>query len=124
MNKRTVIFMSNGQDLQRIAPIQNIASGTVNYVQAHFILGDEWDDIDTINAIFYNGSANACRKLDSSYRCMIPDEVLETTGIVTVNLEGIKNDSFVFTTYPVEAINVDAIAEVCGASPQNPKADC
>ena len=115
MNKRMIIFDANEQSLQsRSCPLR-IAGGTVNYVLAKFVLGANWQNFDEVISAWDNGFKKSYAQLDSACCCVVPADILEDRAVIKVNLVGIGMDSReVLTTYPVEALIVDACVPVDG----------
>lgn len=96
-----------------------LASNTVNYVKVHFALGEDWQSVDTVSAVWSGLVGCYATVLDSDGNCFVPQELLARTHRVYVNLVGsdVDNDEVVdrITTYPVNVINVNATAYTCGS---------
>ena len=94
------------------------ASNTVHYIIADFELGDGWDGFDSVRAVWSNDFKCISTVLDPNGSCTVPHEVLERRGKVSVNLVGsiLEDDELTdrLTTYPLDAIHVDAEARIEG----------
>lgn len=120
MNKQTIIFEVNEQTLAFVSGDQNYASNTVDYVEAVFRLGENWD-FDVIVAVWQSKTQKIATVLGDGV-CIVPTEVLAETGVVKVNLAGsdIVDDEVKerLTTYPEFALLVDATAQTSGTETQ------
>ena len=96
-----------------------LASNTVNYVKVHFALGEDWQSVDTVSAVWSGVVGCYATVLDNDGDCFVPQEILARKQRVYVNLVGsdVDNDEVVdrITTYPVNVINVNATAYTCGS---------
>lgn len=94
------------------------SSNTVDYITATFDLDEEWSECDVVKAVWSGRRATIVALLDANNTCVVPHEVLATVGKVNVNLTGtVYNDGEEFTritTYPFNAITIDATAKVDG----------
>ena len=120
MNKQTIIFEANEQTLTFVSGDQNYASNTVDYVEAVFRLGENWD-FDVIVAVWQSKTQKIATVLGDGV-CIVPTEVLAETGVVKVNLAGSDIVSGEveerLTTYPEFALLVDATAQTSGTETQ------
>lgn len=119
MEKQIISFSANEQNLIKTGGVGCYASNTVAYIEAHFDLGDNWSDFDSVRAVWTNEHL-ACIStvLDSLGKCRVPTEVLVRKSKVTVNLVGSVSENGVLTdrltSYPIVALVVDANAKTCG----------
>lgn len=94
------------------------SSNTVDYITATFDLDSEWEECDVVKAVWSGRRATIVALLDADNTCTVPHEVLATVGKVNVNLTGtVYRDGEEFTritTYPFNAITIDATARVDG----------
>ena len=94
------------------------SSNTVDYITATFDLDEEWSECNVVKAVWSGRWATIVALLDSNNTCVVPHEVLATVGKVNVNLTGtVYRDGEEFTritTYPFNAITIDATARVDG----------
>ena len=87
MKKQTIEFDApGGQDLKRVSPLRTFATGTVNYIEARFVLSDTWAGYNERLAVWYNGSAKEETPIDESGVIVIPRKVLEQPGTLKMNL--------------------------------------
>ena len=93
-------------------------SNTVDYITATFDLDSEWEECDVVKAVWSGRRATIVTLLDANNTCTVPHEVLATVGKVNVNLTGIvyaSGEEFTrITTYPFNAITIDAAVRVDG----------
>jgi hypothetical protein len=94
MNKVTLLFTANEQSLVLDSPMETLAEGTVNYVEAYFTLGENWDGFDSVRAVWTNGELIMSTVLSLHGYCTMPTAFLQEKGIVEVNLVGsvVEND--------------------------------
>lgn len=122
MNKQVITFSANEQSLIKTGGINNYASNIVSYVEAHFDLGANWQGYDSIRAIWHTQYTDVATVLDTEGICIVPAEVLNTKARLTVNLVGSISENDVLTdrltTYPIEALIVDANARITAGAPQ------
>lgn len=120
MDKITITFSANQQELKRLRGIDKFASNTVSYIEAEFELGDNWQGYDSVRAIWRSDYECISTVLDSLGRCLIPFEVLRSKSAVTVNLVGSISSNDVLTdrltTYPITALKINELAWICGAN--------
>jgi hypothetical protein len=94
------------------------SSNTVDYITATFDLDSEWAECDVVKAVWSGRRSTIVALLDANNTCTVPHEVLATVGKVNVNLTGtVYSDGEEFTritTYPFNAITIDATARVDG----------
>jgi hypothetical protein len=94
------------------------SSNTVDYITATFDLDSEWAECDVVKAVWSGRRSTIVALLDANNTCVVPHEVLATVGKVNVNLTGtVYRDGEEFTritTYPFNAITIDATARVDG----------
>lgn len=95
------------------------SSNTVDYITATFDLDSEWEECDVVKAVWSGRRSTIVALLDANNTCVVPHEVLATVGKVNVNLTGtVYRDGEEFTritTYPFNAITIDANAMVDGS---------
>ena len=122
MNKQVITFSANEQSLIKTGGINNYASNIVSYVEAHFDLGANWQGYDSIRAIWHTQYTDVATVLDTEGICIVPAEVLNTKARLTVNLVGSISENDVLTdrltTYPIEALIVDADARITAGASQ------
>ena len=122
MNKQLITFSANEQSLIKTGGINNYASNIVSYVEAHFDLGANWQGYDSIRAIWHTQYTDVATVLDTEGICIVPAEVLNTKARLTVNLVGSISENDVLTdrltTYPIEALIVDANARITAGASQ------
>lgn len=120
MERILVHFSANEQKLICSDPFR-VSSYKVQYIEAHFDLGQNWTGFDSVRAVWWNDFATIGTVLDSLGVCRVPAEVLRRKGPVMVNLVGSISDGEVLTdrltTYPVESGAVDANSRVDGPDP-------
>lgn len=118
MDRQILNFTANEQILTVSNPIR-ISTNKVNYIEAHFALGDNWSGYDSVRAVWFNDYQTISTVLDSSGICRVPFEVMKRKGNVKVDLVGSISDGDVLTdrltSYPVVAVIVDCIAPITGA---------
>lgn len=119
MNKQSITFKADEQELIKTGGINSYASNIVAYIEATFELGENWTGYDSVRAVWSNDYlTDISTVLDPNGRCIVPTEVLTDTGNVTVNLVGsISVDDELtdrLTTYPCKALIVDEDAKVEG----------
>lgn len=118
MNKSEITFSANEQSLIKTGGIDNYASNTVSYIEATFTLGENWTGFDSVRAVWESYCAKISTVLDSNYKCRVPAEVLKVKSKVNVNLVGsiVEGNELTdrLTTYPIQALIVDANARVEG----------
>lgn len=119
MNKQSITFKADEQELIKTGGISSYASNIVAYIEATFELGTNWNGYDSVRAVWSNDYlTDISTVLDSNGKCIVPTEVLTDTGNVTVNLVGSIADGDTLTdrltTYPCKAVIVDADAKVEG----------
>ena len=114
MEKKTLTFKTDKQDLVKIGGIDEVASGTINYINAQFTLGEEWTRFESVSAVWQTEDDMETTVLDSEGKCNVPDRLLADVGEVKVNLFGsVTQDDIVIgrlTSYPILAIKVTAKA--------------
>ena len=118
MDRQILNFTANEQILTVSNPIR-ISTNKVNYIEAHFSLGDNWSGYDSVRAVWFNDYQTISTVLNSEGVCRVPFEVLKRKGKVKVDLVGSISDGDVLTdrltSYPVVAVIVDCIAPITGA---------
>lgn len=87
MDKTIVNFKAEGQKLTVEEP-RDFAIHTVNYIEAHFELGSNWDGFDSVRAIWTNKVDTIATVLTREGVCVVPWEVLKERYPVRVNLVG------------------------------------
>lgn len=118
MDRQILNFTANEQILTVDEPIR-ISTNKVNYIEAHFDLGQNWSGYDSVRAVWYNDFYCISTVLDSQGVCFVPSEVMKRNGKVKVNLVGSISENDVLTdrltSYPVVAVIVDCTAQINGA---------
>lgn len=115
MERQAITFSANEQNLIKTGGIDNYASNTVSYVVATFDLGENWDEFDSVRAVFSSDyeTVPAVLAHDS---CLVPFEVLRYRSTVRVNLVGsvVVAGALVdrLTSFPITALTVTANAKV------------
>ena len=119
MEKQILNFTVNEQILVCENPIK-ISTNKVNYIQAHFDLGQNWSGYDSVRAVWFNDFNCISTVLDSLGNCAVPFEVMKRKGNVKINLVGSISEDDVLTdrltSYPVVAVIVDCTAQITGAN--------
>ena len=118
MDKVRITLSANEQVLTLTSPMP-VVSDTVNYIEATFVLGDNWQGFDSVSAVWFNDYIKPVRTvLDPNGKCYVPHEVMTVNGNVKVNLVGsiTEDDELTdrLTTAPVDAVKVYAKAMVDG----------
>lgn len=117
MDKTIVNFKAEGQKLTVETP-GDFAIHTVNYIEAHFELGSNWDGFDSVRAIWTNKVATIATVLTSEGVCVVPWEVLNKRYPVRVNLVGsiVVNEALTdrLTTEQIVAFNLPKNALISG----------
>ena len=111
MDKQIVTFRANnGQDLWLTSEFKTYAANTINYIEAHFLLGDHWREYQRIMAVWYTDLCQRSSEIDSNGITIIPAAVLTRPGILKMNLcaDTIENDVLTarMTSYPVKALEL------------------
>ena len=111
MNKQIIKFKAtDGQQLERVTPLRDFATGSVNYIHAEFDLSDIWNGYTKIAAVWRINGIKRDTPIDGVNRITIPSELLETKGTLMVNLSAslIENGSVIkrTTSYPVKALTL------------------
>lgn len=119
MDKQTITFTANEQELVRNGGECHYSSNKVSYIEAAFDLGTNWDSFDSVRAIWFTDFVNGIATvLDADGTCIVPSEVLKRKCKVNVNLVGsiVENNVLTdrLTSYPITALVVDANAKVEG----------
>ena len=118
MNRVTLEFTANGQVLCPVSE-PKFASNTVNYIDAHFSLDEDWEELDSVRAVWYTDSECISTVLDQDGNCYVPHEVLKRKDELMVNLVGsvVEDDVLTdrLTSYPAKALDIDATAQICGS---------
>ena len=121
MDRQILNFTANEQALTVDEPIK-ISTNKVNYIEAHFDLGQNWSGYDSVRAIWWNDFQTISTVLDSQGVTSVPFEVMKRKGCVKVNLVGSISENDVLTdrltSYPVVAVIVDCTAQITGANTQ------
>lgn len=118
MDRQILNFTANEQMLTVDEPIR-ISTNKVNYIEAHFALGDNWSGYDSVRAVWFTDYQTISTVLDSQGVCRVPFEVMKRKGQVKVDLVGSISENDVLTdrltSYPVVAVIVDCVAPITGA---------
>lgn len=119
MDKTIVNFKAEGQKLTVEKP-RDFAIHTVNYIEAHFELGSNWDGFDSVRAIWTNKVDTIATVLTREGVCVVPWEVLKERYPVRVNLVGsIVVDEVLtdrLTTEQIVAFNLPKNALISGTN--------
>ena len=119
MDRQILNFTANEQMLTVDEPIR-ISTNKVNYIEAHFDLGQNWSGYDSVRAVWFNDFNCISTVLDSLGNCAVPFEVMKRKGCVKVNLVGSISEDDVLTdrltSYPIIAVIVDCAAQITGAN--------
>ena len=123
MNQTYINLTASNQHLSIQGEPLRLASKTVNFVKAHFELGENWDGFDSVRAVWSTDfNKGVSTVLDSLGDCVVPHEILSRAGIVRVNLVGSISEDDVLTdrltTCLVSAIMVCCNVFVDGTEPQ------
>ncbi len=118
MDRQILNITANEQILTCDNPIK-ISTNKVNYIEAHFTLGDNWSGYDSVRAVWFNDFYCISTVLDSNGVAFVPSEVMKRNGKVKVNLVGSISEDDVLTdrltSYPIVAVIVDCTAQINGA---------
>lgn len=111
MKKAIIEFSASGnQKLERIAPLMTFATGTINYLEAHFNLSGAWCGYDERYAVWYSNNSKKESVIGEDGKTIIPQEVLDSPGILKMNLCFIKNGNGAtaarLTSCPVDALKL------------------
>lgn len=116
MEKFKVSFTADNQQLKAIGTKH--ASDTYADIEAEFVLGNRWTDMDSVSAVWWNDFTRIATVLDSQGKCIVPHEVLTRKGCVRVNLVGsvMEGDEPVtrLTSYSAEAVQVNEKIKLTG----------
>lgn len=116
MNNVIISFAADRQKLRKTGGIDRYASNLVNYVSAEFDLSDEWENFDSVRAVWFTDFKKVATVLDSSGTCAVPNELFTKTGKISVNLVGsvVSGGELAdrLTTYPALALTVNANARI------------
>ena len=116
MEKFKVSFEANNQQLKAVGTKH--ASDTYADIEATFVLGNRWTDMDSVSAVWWNDFTRVATVLDSQGKCIVPHEVLTRKGCVRVNLVGsiVEGDELVtrLTSYSAEAVQVNEKIKLTG----------
>lgn len=117
MEKFKVSFEANNQQLKSIGTKH--ASDTYADIEATFILGEKWTDMDSVSAVWWNDFTRIATVLDSQGKCIVPHEVLARKGCVRANLVGsiVEGGELVtrLTSYSAEAVQVNEKIKLTGS---------
>lgn len=111
MNKQIIEFEAPGnQKLKRVSPLRTFACDTVNYIEAHFNLSDEWAGYNERYAVWYTERGQKESTIDADGKTVIPREVLTQPGTLKMNLcfNYVENSKLTArdTSYPVEVLKL------------------
>lgn len=119
MDKTIVNFKAEGQKLTVEEP-RDFAIHTVNYIEAHFELGSNWDGFDSVRAIWTNKVDTIATVLTREGVCVVPWEVLKERYPVRVNLVGsiVVDEALTdrLTTEQIVAFNLPKNALISGTN--------
>ena len=117
MEKFKVSFTADNQQLKAIGTKH--ASDTYADIEAEFVLGNRWTDMDSVSAVWWNDFTRIATVLDPQGKCIVPHEVLTRKGCVRVNLVGsvMEGDELVtrLTSYSAEAVQVNEKIKLTGS---------
>lgn len=117
MEKFKVSFTADNQQLKAIGTKH--ASDTYADIEATFVLGERWVDMDSVSAVWWNDFTRIATVLDPQGKCIVPHEVLTRKGCVRVNLVGsvMEGDELVtrLTSYSAEAVQVNEKIKLTGS---------
>ena len=117
MEKFKVSFEANNQQLKALGTKH--ASDTYADIEATFVLGEKWTDMDSVSAVWWNDFTRVATVLDSQGKCVVPHEVLTRKGCVRVNLVGsiVEGDELItrLTSYSAEAVQVNEKIKLTGS---------
>lgn len=117
MEKFKVSFEANNQQLKSLGTKH--ASDTYADIEATFVLGEKWTDMDSVSAVWWNDFTRIATVLDSQGKCIVPHEVLARKGCVRVNLVGsvVEGDELItrLTSYSAEAVQVNEKIKLTGS---------
>lgn len=117
MEKFKVSFEANDQQLKALSTKH--ASDTYADIEATFVLGNRWTDMDSVSAVWWNDFTRVATALDSQGKCTVPHEVLTRKGCVRVNLVGsiVEGDELItrLTSYSAEAVQVNEKIKLTGS---------
>ena len=119
MESTILSFRVDEQNLVKTAGVDKLASDTVNYVEAQFSLGANWQDFDSVRAIWTGkGNVSLPTVLDSEGNCEVPHTIVAEMCEVHVNLVGsvVVGGELVdrLTSFPILAVIVTKNALVDG----------
>ena len=130
MNKISLTFTADQQQLKNTTKSVRLASGTVDYIDATFELGENWSDFDAVKAIWTKKTTRIATVLDAYGYCKVPDELLNDRGTIRVNLVGsvaeeVEGETVLvdrLTTYQANVLTINAEVPLDGddASPLTP----
>ena len=118
MERETIKFKANAQELERITPLRTFASDTINYIRAEIALGEMWKNTQftELYAIWWkeneSGQYDTLLNADANGCCavIIPPEALTRPGTLRMNLCGnIVEDEVLkcrLTTYSCEVLKL------------------
>ena len=111
MERQVINFRAaDGQQLEMLTPFKSFAIDTVNYVQAHFELCENWREYSELFAVWYIGNITKASEIDADGTTIIPAEVLARPGILTMNLcANLTEDNILkarLTSYPVDVLKL------------------
>jgi hypothetical protein len=117
MEKFKVSFTADNQQLKAIGTKH--ASDTYADIEATFVLGERWVDMDSVSAVWWNDFTRIATALDPQGKCIVPHEVLTRKGCVRVNLVGsvMEGGELVtrLTSYSAEAVQVNEKIKLTGS---------
>ena len=117
MEKFKVSFSADNQQLKALGTKH--ASDTYADIEATFVLGNRWTDMDSVSAVWWNDFTKVATVLDSQGKCTVPHEVLARKGCVRVNLVGsiVEGDELItrLTSYSAEAVQVNEKIKLTGS---------
>lgn len=119
MESITITFKApEWQDLKKTGGADKIASHTVNYIKAHFNLGQHWADFERVAAVWFMNGEKGSTEIDEDGNCVVPAKFLDEIGNLEVNLCGTNYENGIvksrLTTYPITALRITKKAAIHG----------
>ena len=87
----TLEFEVEGKSL-RLTSQQILTSGSTNVDEVRFVFDASWDDFSVKTAIFYRNKAKCYVRILENGGCIVPSEVLESSGYLFVGVRGTNED--------------------------------
>lgn len=87
----TLEFEVEGKSL-RLTSQQILTSGSTNVDEVRFVFDASWDDFSVKTAIFYRNKAKCYVRILENGGCIVPSEVLESSGYLFIGVRGTNED--------------------------------